>query len=128
GSAVRLSPARNARSSEMDAEKTLRTVDEIKQLRACINDLMGVIALPAIWSGGEPSEIVPTLLDVLLATLRLDFVYARVAAPIGEDPIEVLRVAEGQELVSQAENLHALISRLLFPEESWKGNPLARSP
>ena len=26
-------------------------VDEAKQLRTCINDLIGIVALPAIWSG-----------------------------------------------------------------------------
>src|SRR5262245_7404625 len=45
----------------------------IKRLKACINDLISVLALPAIWSGNEPSQILGTLLDVLLGMLRLDF-------------------------------------------------------
>ena len=53
------------------------TADEIKRLQGCINDLISVLALPAIWSGHEPSQIVSTLLDVLLGMLRLDFAYAR---------------------------------------------------
>lgn len=64
---------------------------EAKQLRACINDVIGVVALPAIWSGSAPSEIVRTLLDALLGTLRLDFVYLRLKESIGEPPIEVVR-------------------------------------
>ena len=36
-----------------------------------------MLALPAIWRRGQPSQIVQTLLDVLLRTLRLDFAYAR---------------------------------------------------
>ena len=28
-----------------------QTGSEAKQLRACINDLIGIVALPAIWSG-----------------------------------------------------------------------------
>ncbi len=67
------------------------TGSEAKQLRACINDLMGVVALPAIWSGSVPSEIVRTLLDALLNMLRLDFVYLRLTDSIGEPPLEVIR-------------------------------------
>ena len=43
-----------------------QTADEIKRLQGCINDLISVLALPAIWSGHESSQIVSTLLDVLL--------------------------------------------------------------
>ena len=38
---------------------------EVKRLQRCMNDLVSVLALPAIWSGGEPSQIVRTLLDAL---------------------------------------------------------------
>jgi hypothetical protein len=49
---------------------------EVKNLKACINDLIGVVALPAIWSGGEPSQIARILLDVLLDMVRLDLVFS----------------------------------------------------
>jgi len=45
--------------------------DEIKRLQRCNNDLLSVLALPAIWSGGDPSQIVHTLLDALLGILGL---------------------------------------------------------
>ena len=48
------------------------TVEEIKRLRRCINDLVSVVALPATWSGGEPSQIVRTLFNVLPGMLNLD--------------------------------------------------------
>ena len=69
----------------MEAE-TQRTADEVKHLKACLNDLISVVALPAIWRGGEPPEIVSTLLDVLLGMLGLDFVYARLRDPAGGAP------------------------------------------
>ena len=47
------------------------TSDEIKRLQSCISDLISVLALPALWSGREPSDIAGTLLDVLLTMLRL---------------------------------------------------------
>ena len=53
------------------------TTSEIKRLQSCINDLISVLALPAIWSGSESSQILGTLLDVLVTMLRLEFAYAR---------------------------------------------------
>ena len=32
-----------------------QTVDEIMRLQGCLNDLVSVLALPAIWSGHESS-------------------------------------------------------------------------
>ena len=49
--------------------------DEIKRLQRCINDLVSLLALPAMWSGSKPSDIVHTLLDSLLRLLDLDCIY-----------------------------------------------------
>src|ERR1043166_2028076 len=43
--------------------------DEVRQLRGCINDLVSVLALPAICNGSEPIEIVTRLLDTVLGGL-----------------------------------------------------------
>ena len=56
---------------------------EIEFLKACINDLNCVVALPAAWSGGTASQILGTSLDVLRDMLRLDFIYARLKDPTG---------------------------------------------
>ena len=40
--------------------------DEITRLRDSLNDLRGIMALPALWTGGEPPRIVSTSLDALL--------------------------------------------------------------
>jgi len=48
---------------------------EIKRLQRSINDLVSLLALPAMWTGSKPSDIVHTLLDSLLRMLDLDFVY-----------------------------------------------------
>jgi PAS domain S-box-containing protein len=69
------------------------TPEEFKRLQRCLNDLVSVLALPAIWSGSQPSQIVDTLLDALLGMLYLDFVYARLQDPTGGTPIEVLKIA-----------------------------------
>ena len=68
--------------------------EEIKRLQRCINDLVSLFALPAMWSGGEPSQIVHTLLDALLRMLQLDLVYVRLKDSGGQAPIEMVRFAQ----------------------------------
>jgi PAS domain S-box-containing protein len=67
---------------------------EIKNLKRCLNDVVSLLALPAMWTGSQPSQIVQTLLDALLGMLCLDFVYARLQDSAGSAPIEVLKIAE----------------------------------
>lgn len=69
------------------------TSGETKHLKRCLNDLVSVLALPAMWSGSQPSQIVHTLLDALLGMLSLDLIYARLQDPAGGAPIEVLKIA-----------------------------------
>ncbi len=82
--------------------------EEIKRLQRCINDLVSLLALPAMWSGGEPARILHTLLDALLRMLQLDFVYVRLkntgddAAPehgpnMEHAPPEVVRFAQSRK-------------------------------
>ena len=40
--------------------------EEVTRLRDSLNDLRGIMALPAVWTGGEPPRIVSTSLDALL--------------------------------------------------------------
>jgi len=79
--------------------------DEIKNLKACINNLISVLALPAIWTGREPSQIISTLLDVLLGMLRLDFAYARVSDSIGGAPLEMVRLAHAGHVPAQPQEI-----------------------
>src|SRR5882757_5063946 len=83
-----------------------QTAVEIKRLKGCINDLISVLALPAIWSGTEPSQIIGTLLDVLLGILRLDFAYARLSDSIGGgSPIEMVRFAQHRNLTTPPQEI-----------------------
>lgn len=68
--------------------------DEVRHLRGCINDLVSLLALPALWSGRKPSQIIETLLDALLGMLRLDFIYARLNDTAGDLPFEAVRIAQ----------------------------------
>jgi PAS domain S-box-containing protein len=69
------------------------TSGEVKRLERCLNDLVSVLALPAMWTGSQPPQIVHTLLDALLGMLCLDLVYARFEDSAGGAPIEVLKIA-----------------------------------
>jgi len=66
-------------------------VPETERIRECMNDLIGVLALPGAWRGREPIEILSILVDSLMGMLTLDFFYARVIMEAGEEPLEVLR-------------------------------------
>lgn len=93
--------------------ETEHTADEIRRLKGCISDLISILALPAIWSGHEPSHIVSTLLDALLGMLRLDFAYARLSDSIDGSPIEVLRLAQRRSLSAEPQEVGRALNRYL---------------
>ena len=78
--------------TDMDV-KLENPVQEIKGLQRCINDLVSVLALPAIWIGGGPSQIVRTVLDVLPNMLQLDLIYLGFEDPSGGAPLEAVHAA-----------------------------------
>jgi len=82
---------------------------ETKGLQRCINDLVSVLSLSAIWRGSEPAQIAQTLLDVLLRMLSLDFAYARLNEAFGAMPVEVLRIAEDCRLNLSPEELRNIL-------------------
>jgi len=94
------------------------TGDEIKRLQSCINDLISVLALPAIWSGSESSQIVGTLLDALLAMLRLDFAYARLSDSSDGPPIEVVRLGHRQHPSVQPQQVGQALGRWLTGDQA----------
>jgi PAS domain S-box-containing protein len=86
--------------------------DEIKRLQRCINDLVSLLALPAMWSGSKPCDIVHTLLDSLLRMLDLDFVYVSLTNLVDAAP-ETVRVAQSQEQMFRPRELCAFLNRWL---------------
>ena len=74
------------------------TAEEIQRLQRCINDLVSILALPAIWTGQEPSQIANTLLDVLVRMLRLDFAYVGLSDSVGGSAAEFARSAEHRDI------------------------------
>ena len=101
--------------------------EAIKRLQRCINDVVSLLALPAIWSGGDPSRIARTLLDVLASMLHLDLVYVRLNDPSGESPIEMVRVGQSQTRMLRPEQIGADIGRWL-EEDPRQWPPLVQNP
>jgi PAS domain S-box-containing protein len=100
----------------MEAEAE-RAADEIKRLKACINNLIGVQALPAIWSGGQPSQIVRALLDMLPEMLSLDFAYARLMDSNGGAPFEMVGLVQDRNVATLPQTIGRALNSWLsdFP-------------
>ena len=118
-------PSRLRRQLKMDGPFE-HSADEIKRLQRCNSDLVSVLALPAMWTGAEASQIVHTLLDALLGMLDLDLVYVRLKGPVGDTPLEMVRVAPSRKLFARPQEIGDIINRWLG-EEPQKWPPLARN-
>ena len=94
---------------------------DAKRLQRCMNDLVSVLALPAIWSGSDPSRILNTFLDALLAMLDLDFLYARVRLDPNQAPIDALKTTQLFGTSHNQEDLRHALSQ-------WSGETPQRRP
>ena len=59
-----------------------------------MNDLVSVLALPAVWSGSEPGRVLETFLDAVLGMVGLDFLYAQVILDAHQTPTQALRTSD----------------------------------
>lgn len=93
---------------------------EVMHLKSCINDLVGIVALSAIWRTGDQSHIIQTLLDTVHRTLHLDFVYARLTDRVEDAMIEAVVAAEAGPLKSQPVEIRESLNRCLGPNlHNW---------
>jgi hypothetical protein len=94
---------------------------EVKRLQRCINDLVSVLALPAVWSVSEPSRILETFLDALVVMLDLDFLYARVRLDRHQAPIDALRTSRLSETIYSSGEIRRAL-------DEWFGEDPQRWP
>ena len=99
--------------------------EDIQRLQRCINDLVGIVALPAMWSGGEPSRIVDTLLDALLGMLDLNLVYVRLKDPDDQAPIEMVRFARSQKQIAPPHEIGDVLKQLVRARPSGMASAVA---
>ncbi len=97
------------------------SASEVRRLQRCINDLVSVLALPAVCSASEPSLALDTFLDALLAMLDLDFLCARVRLGSYEAPIDAIRTAPLFGTSHTREDLRRALNQ-------WPGEIAQRSP
>src|SRR5579863_7015456 len=101
--------------------------DDIRHLQRCIDDLISVLALPAMWIGGEPSRILDVLLDGMLRMLQLDLVYVRLNDTEGQAPAEIARLAQSQQPFASAHELCEVLKGFLGADpQEWP--PRVRQP
>src|SRR5215471_17621022 len=95
-------------------------MDETKYLKTCINNLISMLTLPAIWTGGEAHQIASGLLDVLLDLLQLDWVYVRLKSTTDRKPIEMIRHAQLGNEADRMEIIKAVLENLSKGEaQAW---------
>ena len=89
------------------------SASEVKRLQRCMNELVSVLALPAVWSGSEPRRILETFLDALLKILDLDFIYVRARIDAEGAPIEVFRAALNHEVDGRENEIRRALTQWL---------------
>jgi transcriptional regulator with GAF, ATPase, and Fis domain len=75
--------------------------DDVPALRACIRDLAALSALPSLWVGREPPQVVDSFLDIVSAALRLDLVYSRLQEPRSGETLEAARAGGSSQSLSR---------------------------
>lgn len=88
-------------------------MDEAKCLKTCINNLISMLTLPAIWTGREAHQIATALLDVLLDMLQLDWVYVRLKNTARGAPIEMIRHAQFGNTADRIEIIKGVLENLV---------------
>ncbi len=99
--------------------------EEIRQLQRCLNDLIALVALPAMWSGREPVEIGQAFINTIHGMLDLDLAYVRLIGLTA--PVEVGRAAPSTKLPAESHEIGMQLTRWLGTEApEWPA--LARQP
>jgi len=86
---------------------------EIRRLKACISDLLGISAIPSISRGREPGYIIGALLDVVYGTLCLDFAYAEFKIASEAVPVALARFSQRGMSTSLAPEIRASVDTWL---------------
>src|SRR3989454_11917457 len=80
-------------------------------LRSQLRDLVAILALPAVWSGRDATDIPEAVLEVLSSMLRLDLAYIRAADLAGSGPLETARVQGRPDLRGRGREIAGLLAQ-----------------
>ncbi|HEY6446913.1 MAG TPA: PAS domain S-box protein [Acidobacteriaceae bacterium] len=85
-----------------------------------MSDLVSLVALPAVWNGQEPRQIVTAFHDALMAMLHLDFFYIRARIETNGEPLEVWSTAPHSATTYGADEIRgALHKRYGNDPQKW---------
>ncbi len=101
-------------------EKLQDPAEEIIRLRRSISDLVSIFSLPALWVGGDASQVANTLLDALRGMLHLDFAFIQLRASNDEALVKGVRCAPSLNLTSEPNELgESFIDSMGADPSSW---------
>src|SRR5216683_605788 len=110
GPAMETTPERS--SSSLEPPNHVVTLPrDTTTLRSQLRDLVAILALPAVWSGRDATDIPEVVLEVLSSMLRLDLAYIRVADPAGSGPLETARVQGRPDLRGRGREIAGLLAQ-----------------
>lgn len=89
------------------------TSGEIERLQDCINDLISVVSLPAIWESFDSLQIVRNLIESLGGMLHLDFGYARLNESNNGSFIEIIDLFQHKKKSIQPQAVGQKLDRWL---------------
>ena len=84
---------------------------ELVQMRQSMQDLVTLLALPAIWGGRSPQATLSLALDTLASLMRLDVLYARLNPQEGhcEEAVHLGESADANVVAAVREGMGALL-------------------
>jgi hypothetical protein len=107
----------------LKSPKPIENSDEISGSKACLNDLMGILTLPTVWSGRDQPQVITTLLDAVRRVLELDFAYAHLNVPDGQR-IEMIRIADSANTEIDSDDLCQMLKQWLKNEQGNRSSVL----
>jgi len=104
--------------------ETTGTSGDVNGLKACLNDLIGILTLPALWTGREQDHVIRTLSDAVCRTLQLDFVYARLNLPNGKR-LERIRISDSRNVIKESDDLRQALKQWLREDPKSRSTALS---
>ncbi|HLQ76504.1 MAG TPA: hypothetical protein VK210_04070 [Terriglobia bacterium] len=93
----------------------MEEIDETLRIHGCIHDLLSVVAVSALWGGGDSSRFVTTLMEWLVAMLPAEFVYIRLSDSIEGLPVRMAWLSQARGVMDSAHRIGLVL-------DQWWGN------
>src|SRR5262245_49581561 len=98
---------------EGEVDEYVKDGETVLNLRACVRDLAALSALPSLWVGREPPQVLDSFLDIISAALRLELVYSRITEPRSGETVEAARAGHQKLPRARVEEIRGLLAPLI---------------